>query len=215
MRRGRRRGEQQRMGWWGASPQRRWGAAAVAKKGRRTTPSRCARATRVGQRHSSAGDVTRGSPYNTDGKATTRHRLNSISLEFDHPRRQLCSRFRPELLCCVSAGLVLQRFCAPFASPIHSRRAVSLATPVHMAAAAGGAALLCTALPCLGTAASWACCCASSLCCSLSSCFGCKSPGPRMSKVIYVVIFGLSALLAVRGGAGRGNRRAALRVNPV
>ena len=45
-----------------------------------------------------------------------------------------------------------------------------------------------------------ACCAVSStlqLCCSLGSCFGCKSTSATAARAVYVLLFGLSATLAV------------------
>ena len=49
-------------------------------------------------------------------------------------------------------------------------------------------------------AVSWACCaaqCAGSLCCSLASCFGCSDRSPVLAKLVYLVIFLSSSILAV------------------
>jgi hypothetical protein len=49
-------------------------------------------------------------------------------------------------------------------------------------------------------AVSWACCaaqCAGQVCCSIGSCFGCSKPSALAAKVLYIVIFLLSATLAV------------------
>lgn len=51
-------------------------------------------------------------------------------------------------------------------------------------------------LACIPCSLSAACCSSISICCSLASCFGCKS-NPRLAKILYIFIFALASCTAI------------------